>query len=46
MQLQWPPSTGLDEWFHQERGHRAIGVVYRPQIERADNYVPRVNLIM
>ena len=42
VQLQRPPSTGLGEWFHQERGHRAIGVVYRPQFERAGNYVPTV----
>lgn len=42
VQLQRPPSTGLGEWFHQERGHRAIGVVYRPQYERLGNYVPTV----
>ncbi|MEV0639895.1 erythromycin esterase family protein [Streptomyces sp. NPDC050619] len=42
VQLQRPPSTGLGEWFHQEHGHRAIGVVYRPQFERAGNYVPTV----
>ncbi|WP_257003865.1 erythromycin esterase family protein [Streptomyces sp. SA15] len=42
VQLQRPPSTGLGEWFHQERGHRAIGVVYRPRFERVGNYVPTV----
>ncbi|KUO15011.1 protein-L-isoaspartate O-methyltransferase [Streptomyces dysideae] len=42
VQLQRPPTTGLGEWFHQERGHRAIGVVYRPQYERMSNYVPTV----
>jgi erythromycin esterase len=29
------------EWF-VPRGHRAIGVVYRPQYERYGNYVPTV----
>ena len=42
VQFQRPPSTGLGEWFHQERGHRAIGVVYRPQYERLGPYVPTV----
>ncbi|MGW0767081.1 erythromycin esterase family protein [Streptomyces sp. NPDC002676] len=42
VQFQRPPTAGLAEWFHQERGHRAIGVVYRPQYERAGNYVPTV----
>lgn len=42
VQFQRPPTTGLGEWFHQERGHRAIGVVYRPQFERVGNYVPTV----
>jgi len=27
---------------HQPRGHRAIGVVYRPEYERYGNYVPTV----
>ena len=31
-------SPGLTEW----RGHRAIGVVYRPQYEQYGNYVPTV----
>ena len=30
------PSAALSEW----RGHRAIGVVYRPQYEQYGNYVP------
>lgn len=42
VQFQRPPSTGPREWFHQERGHRAIGVVYRPRYERVGNYVPTV----
>jgi erythromycin esterase len=42
VQLQRPPSTGQGAWFHQEHGHRAIGVVYRPQFERAGQYVPTV----
>jgi erythromycin esterase-like protein len=32
------PSAEMSEW----RGHRAIGVVYRPQYERYGNYVPTV----
>jgi erythromycin esterase len=32
------PSDEMAEW----RGHRAIGVVYRPQYERYGNYVPTV----
>jgi erythromycin esterase-like protein len=32
------PSEELSEW----RGHRAIGVVYRPQYEQYGNYVPTV----
>ena len=32
------PSDELAEW----RGHRAIGVVYRPQYEQYGNYVPTV----
>jgi len=31
-------SAGLSEW----RGHRAIGVVYRPQYEQYGNYVPTI----
>jgi erythromycin esterase len=36
----FPPSasTEMADW----RGHRAIGVVYRPQYERYGNYVPTV----
>lgn len=30
------------EWSRQIRDHRAIGVVYRPTVERAGNYVPTV----
>jgi erythromycin esterase len=32
------PSAEMSAW----RGHRAIGVVYRPQYERYGNYVPTV----
>ncbi|MGW5430264.1 erythromycin esterase family protein [Streptomyces sp. NPDC004059] len=42
VQLQHPPPSGRGEWFHQEHGHRAIGVVYRPQYDRIGNYVPTV----
>ncbi|MFD0319000.1 erythromycin esterase family protein [Streptomyces flavalbus] len=42
VQLQRPPSTGPRAWFHQERGHRAIGVVYRPRHEHLGTYVPTV----
>jgi erythromycin esterase len=42
VQFQRPPATGPAEWFHQEHGHRAIGVVYRPRYERVGNYVPTV----
>ncbi|MFI2200455.1 erythromycin esterase family protein [Streptomyces sp. NPDC020192] len=42
VQLQRPPTSGRGEWFHQEHGHRAIGVVYRPQYEPVGNYVPTV----
>ncbi|MGW4569002.1 erythromycin esterase family protein [Streptomyces sp. NPDC004561] len=42
VQLQRPPLTGRAEWFHQEHGHRAIGVVYRPGFEQVANYVPTV----
>lgn len=30
------------DWFDEERDHRAIGVVYRPDAERRGNYVPTV----
>jgi erythromycin esterase-like protein len=33
--------AGEDEFF-RERGHRAIGVVYHPELERYGNYVPTV----
>ncbi|MGW3173415.1 erythromycin esterase family protein [Streptomyces sp. NPDC001153] len=42
VQLQRPPSSGRGEWYHEEHGHRAIGVVYRPQYDRVGNYVPTV----
>ncbi|WP_225829885.1 erythromycin esterase family protein [Streptomyces sp. NK08204] len=42
VQLQRPATTGRQEWFHQEHGHRAIGVVYRPSYEHVTNYVPTV----
>ncbi|MEV5549714.1 erythromycin esterase family protein [Streptomyces sp. NPDC052309] len=42
VQLQRPPTSGRGEWFHEEHGHRAIGVVYRPGYERLGNYVPTV----
>jgi erythromycin esterase len=32
----------LPPWAAEERGHRAIGVVYRPDAERWGNYVPTV----
>jgi erythromycin esterase len=32
----------LPEWAAEERSHRAIGVVYRPDAERWGNYVPTV----
>jgi erythromycin esterase-like protein len=35
------PDALREEWFGW-RGHRAIGVVYRPQYERFGNYVPTV----
>jgi erythromycin esterase-like protein len=35
-------AAGTDEDFLQERGHRAIGVVYHPEYERYGNYVPTV----
>ncbi|CAL9657629.1 hypothetical protein SUDANB176_06860 [Streptomyces sp. enrichment culture] len=42
VQFQRPPSSGRRECFHQERGHRAVGVVYRPECGRVANYVPAV----
>lgn len=33
---------GRDTAFGEARGHRAIGVVYHPESERAGNYVPTV----
>ncbi|WP_228044586.1 erythromycin esterase family protein [Streptomyces ferrugineus] len=42
VQLQRPATTGSPAWFHQEHGHRAIGVVYRPSYEHVTNYVPTV----
>jgi len=39
--LVFAPSGLSEAWFEQ-RGHRAIGVVYRPQHERFGNYVPTV----
>ncbi|MGC0328419.1 erythromycin esterase [Streptomyces sp. SAI-170] len=40
VQLQRVPSTGPARWYHEEHGHRAIGVVYR--YEHMGNYVPTV----
>ncbi len=42
VQFQRPPATGRRAWFHEERGHRAIGVVYEPRYERLGTYVPTV----
>jgi erythromycin esterase-like protein len=42
VQLQRPPTAGHGAWFHEEHGHRAIGVVYQPQFERVGDYVPTV----
>ncbi|WP_306189711.1 MULTISPECIES: erythromycin esterase family protein [unclassified Streptomyces] len=42
VQFQRPPDGGRGEWFHEEHGHRAIGVVYRPRFEQVGNYVPTV----
>ncbi|HEX6962443.1 MAG TPA: erythromycin esterase family protein, partial [Lacipirellula sp.] len=33
--------TEADAWL-QPRGHRAIGVVYRPEVEAYGNYVPTI----
>ena len=38
--MLFPPSAHAD--FSAWRGHRAIGVVYRPQYEAYGNYVPTV----
>ena len=32
----------MPRWLREELDHRAIGVVYRPEFERAGNYVPTV----
>ncbi|WP_175408263.1 erythromycin esterase family protein [Streptomyces sp. TRM64462] len=37
-----PPAEDRTGWLREERDHRAIGVVYRPQHERWGNYVPTV----
>ncbi|MCV2457781.1 erythromycin esterase family protein [Streptomyces sp. ICN988] len=37
---QEPTVADRPQWRHQERDHRAIGVVYRPEHERWGNYVP------
>ncbi|MER6981982.1 erythromycin esterase family protein [Streptomyces carpinensis] len=42
VQFQRPPASGRGEWYHEEHGHRAIGVVYRPRFESVANYVPTV----
>ncbi|GAA1987248.1 erythromycin esterase family protein [Catenulispora subtropica] len=36
------PPAGDSPWLTRPRGHRAIGVVYRPQHERFGNWVPTV----
>ncbi|MFE2378811.1 erythromycin esterase family protein [Streptomyces sp. NPDC059398] len=36
------PAGGGPEWFEEQRDHRAIGVVYRPEAEKRGNYVPTV----
>ena len=38
----FPAEAEQDEWLRAELGHRAIGVVYRPERERWGNYVPTV----
>ncbi len=35
-------SGGESSLFRRSRGHRAIGVVYQPEVERFGNYVPTV----
>jgi erythromycin esterase-like protein len=39
--LLFPPE-GVDRLLLEERGHRAIGVVYQPEREHLGNYVPTV----
>jgi erythromycin esterase-like protein len=36
------PPAGGPAWADEVRGHRAIGVVYRPRRERLGNYVPTI----
>jgi erythromycin esterase len=36
------PSGPRPDWYDEPMGHRAIGVVYRPERERWGNYVPTV----
>lgn len=36
------PPAGGPAWSGEVRGHRAIGVVYRPRRERLGNYVPTI----
>ncbi|HET8794961.1 MAG TPA: erythromycin esterase family protein [Arthrobacter sp.] len=33
-------NTGNHEWARGDQGHRAVGVVYRPQYDKHGNYVP------
>jgi len=40
--LIFPPDTKEETELSGWRGHRAIGVVYRPQFEQYGNYVPTV----
>lgn len=42
VQLQHPHAAGRTEWFHEEHGHRATGVVHRPHAEQVAAYVPTV----
>jgi erythromycin esterase-like protein len=39
--LIFNPDNPIDR-FHQKLGHRAIGVVYNPDIEQFGNYVPTI----
>ncbi|WP_405748797.1 erythromycin esterase family protein [Streptomyces sp. NBC_01411] len=39
---QGVPAGHSPDWFDEERDHRAIGVVYRPDAEKRGNYVPTV----
>ena len=41
MLLLFSPDQAGPEWL-EPRGHRAIGVVYRPEFEHLGNYVPTV----